>query len=36
MAFTAAVGVGDQVTVSYRKTGDALHAESVRVTAKKK
>jgi hypothetical protein len=24
------------VTVSYRKTGDALHAESVRVTAKKK
>jgi hypothetical protein len=36
MAFTAAVGVGDQVSVSYRKMGDALHAESVRVTAKKK
>ena len=36
IAFTAAVGVGDQVTVSYRKVGEALHAESVRVTAKKK
>jgi hypothetical protein len=36
IAFTAAVGVGDQVSVSYRKVGDALHAESVRVTAKKK
>ena len=36
IAFTAAVGVGDQVTVSYRKMGEALHAESVRVTAKKK
>ena len=36
LAFTAAVGVGDQVTVSYKKMGDALHAESVRVTAKKK
>ena len=36
MAFTAAVGVGDQVSVSYKKVGDALHAEQVRVTAKKK
>ena len=30
------VGVGDQVTVTYRKAGSALHAEEVRVRAKKK
>jgi len=36
IAITDAVGVGDQVTVTYRKAGTALHAEEVRVTAKKK
>jgi hypothetical protein len=36
LAITDAVGVGDQVTVTYRKAGTALHAEEVRVTAKKK
>jgi hypothetical protein len=30
------VGVGDQVTVTYRKAGSALHAEEVRVRSKKK
>ena len=30
------VAVGDQVTVTYRKAGTGLHAEQVRVTAKKK
>jgi uncharacterized protein DUF5666 len=30
------VGVGDQVTIRYRKTGNTLHAEEVRVRAKKK
>ena len=28
------VGIGDQVTVSYRKAGSGLHAEEVRVRAK--
>jgi hypothetical protein len=32
----SAVGVGDQVTVTYRQAGATLHAEEVRVTAKKK
>jgi hypothetical protein len=30
------VGVGDQVTVTYRSAGSGLHAEEVRVRAKKK
>ena len=30
------VGVGDQVTVTYRKAGSTLHADEVRVRAKKK
>ena len=30
------VGVGDQVSVTYRKTGATLHADEVRVTRKKK
>ena len=30
------VGVGDQVTVTYRKTGETLHATEVRVRSKKK
>jgi hypothetical protein len=30
------VGVGDQVIVTYNKKGDTLHAEEVRVRAKKK
>ena len=33
---TSVVGVGDQVAVTYRKAGTGLHAEQVRVTAKKK
>jgi hypothetical protein len=36
IAITDAVSVGDQVTVTYRKAGNGLHAEEVRVTAKKK
>jgi hypothetical protein len=36
LVLTDFVGVGDQVTVSYRKAGSALHAEEVRVRAKKK
>ena len=28
------VGIGDQVTVSYRKAGSGLHADEVRVRAK--
>jgi hypothetical protein len=32
----SAVGVGDQVTVTYRQAGATLQAEEVRVTAKKK
>lgn len=36
VAITSIVGVGDQVAVTYRKVGTALHAEQVRVTAKKK
>ena len=30
------VGVGDQVTVTYRKSASGLHAEEVRVRAKGK
>ncbi|MGD9905296.1 MAG: DUF5666 domain-containing protein [Vicinamibacterales bacterium] len=36
LALTDAVGVGDQVSVSYRKMGDRLHAAEIRVTAKKR
>ncbi len=36
VAIADIVGVGDQVTVTYRKVGTGLHAEQVRVTAKKK
>jgi hypothetical protein len=36
LILTDFVGVGDQVTVTYRKAGSALHAEEVRVRAKKK
>jgi Domain of unknown function (DUF5666) len=36
VAITSVVGVGDQVQVTYRPAGSTLHAEQVRVTAKKK
>jgi hypothetical protein len=36
VTITDFVGVGDQVTVTYQKMGDALHANEVRVRAKKK
>jgi hypothetical protein len=36
LALTDAVGAGDQVSVSYRKVGDRLHADEIRVTAKKR
>ena len=36
VSFGDIVGVGDQVTVTYRQSGDSLHAEEVRVRAKKK
>jgi hypothetical protein len=36
VSITDFVGVGDQVTVSYRKAGAVLHADQVRVRAKKK
>ena len=36
VAITDLVGVGDQVTVSYRKAGSGLHADEVRVRAKAK
>lgn len=36
VALTDFVGVGDQVSVTYRKAGAALHADEVRVRAKKK
>jgi co-chaperonin GroES (HSP10) len=36
VALTSGVGVGDQVQVTYRPAGSTLHAEQVRVTAKKK
>ena len=36
VSFNDVVGVGDQVTVTYRQSGDSLHAEEVRVRAKKK
>jgi len=36
LALTDAVGVGDQVSVSYRRVGDRLHADEIRVTAKKR
>lgn len=36
VAITDHVGVGDQVTVTYRKAGTGLHADEVRVRAKKK
>jgi hypothetical protein len=36
VSITDFVGVGDQVTVSYRKAGAVLHADEVRVRAKKK
>lgn len=36
LAITDAVGVGDQVAVSYRKAASGLHAEQVRVTMKKR
>ncbi|MGH9219971.1 MAG: DUF5666 domain-containing protein [Vicinamibacterales bacterium] len=34
VALTDFVGIGDQVTVSYRKAGSGLHADEVRVRAK--
>lgn len=34
VAITDFVGVGDQVTVNYRKAGSGLHADEVRVRAK--
>ena len=34
VVLTDFVGVGDQVMVSYRKAGDALHADEVRVRSK--
>jgi hypothetical protein len=36
ISLTDFVGVGDQVTVTYRTAGTTLHAEEVRVRAKKK
>jgi hypothetical protein len=36
VSFGDIVGVGDEVTVTYRQTGDTLHADEVRVRAKKK
>ncbi len=36
VSITDIVGVGDQVTVTYHKTGTTLHAAEVRVRAKKK
>jgi hypothetical protein len=36
IALTDFVGVGDQVTVTYRKMASGLHADEVRVRAKKK
>jgi hypothetical protein len=36
VAFADFVGVGDQVTVTYSKMGTSLHADEVRVRAKKK
>ena len=36
VAITSVVGVGDQVAVTDRPAGSTLHAEQVRVTAKKK
>jgi hypothetical protein len=34
VAITDFVGIGDQVTVSYRKAGSGLHADEVRVRSK--
>jgi hypothetical protein len=36
VVITNFVGVGDQVTVTYRKKGNVLHADEVRVRSKKK
>ena len=36
IVLTDFVGLGDQVTVSYHKAGSGLHADEVRVRAKKK
>jgi hypothetical protein len=36
VSITDFVGVGDQVTVSYRKAGAGLHADEVRVRSRKK
>jgi hypothetical protein len=36
VTLTQFVGTGDTVSVRYRKAGDTLHAEEVRVTAKRK
>jgi hypothetical protein len=36
IALSDFVGVGDQVTVRYRKTGTSLHADEVRVRSKAK
>jgi hypothetical protein len=36
VALSDFVGVGDQVTVTYRQAGTVLHADEVRVRMKKK